>query len=273
MSQVPGFMTFKVIKPLESSEIKRIEKKSLAGVIGLYPIDPRRHLGYIPDIAINFDISSSGEKRLKPYIWVQLMHYTEKGLAPVPDTYGAPGRCMVPSNHIQTGTWYNASKKIVSDLVLAHPTISVSGTHQDSPFKTWLQSFYGSLASKVNQDAMAALGIPERIVDMVGNGKKRATLVNEILNGMTFCGTLDLFSNKLPSFEEIWSKLGHIDQDRTKNPGKFRKSTGSYFYLIIYRAKTDKGWEYGGSILFEVLDNMYNFIPMEERISRSSPFV
>ncbi|CVL10551.1 uncharacterized protein FPRN_12855 [Fusarium proliferatum] len=238
---------FEVIRPLSSEEAQQIIQQSQGEVKGLYPIH-EGHVGYIPDIDINFEAPGSpGSKVLKPFIWVQLLHYTAShGLRSVPDTIAAPGKCMVPKSHIRLGAMYTPNKKIVSELVMSHPTVRISGTHASSPFRQWLESFYGSLASKENLDAMKELGIPERLTDMVANESKRATLVKEFLDGMTYCKTLDVFEKGLPDFKEIWSSktLDYVRQDRQKNPPHFSKSTGSFFYIMIYFAKTPEGSEY-----------------------------
>ncbi|RBQ73882.1 hypothetical protein FVER14953_20403 [Fusarium verticillioides] len=239
-------MTFEVVRPLSPGEAQRITRESQGEVKGLYPV--REGLvGYIPDIEVNFETPGSPpSKVLKPFIWVQLLHYTAHGLTSVPDTIEASGKCMVPKSHIRLGAMYAPNKKVVSELVLGHPTIRISGTHSSTPFRQWLESLYGSLASKENIDAMAELGIPERLTDMIANESKRATLVKEFLDGMTYCKTLDAFEKGLPTFEEIWSakKIDYVRQDRQKNPPRFAKSTGSFFYLILYFVKTKEGTEY-----------------------------
>ncbi|KAL2683276.1 hypothetical protein Neosp_007746 [[Neocosmospora] mangrovei] len=230
--------TFQVTRPLSEAEIQEIKASNPDAGGRLYPIRAD-HLGYAPDIELNF--SSPGT--WKPYIWVRLLEYTSRGLVAVHDTIGSDGKCMVPVTNIQFGAWHTPNKKVVSSLALENPTVRITGSHSNSAFRTWLESFYATLAAPASQDLMAELGIPTRLVDMVGSNSKRATLIKEILNGMTYCDTLSRFQDGLPSLKTIWDTFQYVRGDG-QNPQVFRKTTGSFFYAIIYYAETPSGAEY-----------------------------
>lgn len=59
--------------------------------------------------------------------------------------------------------------------------------------------------------------------------------------GMAFCGTLGMFQDGLPSFEQIWKNCKRVSLDDDKNPEEFTRSNGAFFYVIIYRLSPKSG--------------------------------
>ncbi|KAF7542665.1 hypothetical protein G7Z17_g11385 [Cylindrodendrum hubeiense] len=229
--------TFRVTKPLTESEAQDI-KATTQNAGSLVPLLVGQ-LGFIPDIASNF----SQAKKLAPLVWVQLIEHTHNGWAIASNTPAPDGKCMVPSSHIELGAEQTSTKPIVSDLVLGNATLRVSPNHPESPLHTWLESFYASLGTDENLAAMKEIGVPDRVLDMVGKSGKRAALIREFLDGMAYCGTLEPFRNGLPTLQQIWNNAKYVRRDAA-NPSEFNRTTGSFFYMICYFDQTSEVPEY-----------------------------
>ncbi|KAF7547605.1 hypothetical protein G7046_g8956 [Stylonectria norvegica] len=237
----PPVKAFKVTRSLNMFEISAMRKTP--GVLHLCPLQVGQ-FGFIPRIQENF--TGPDMQTLAPFVFVQLLEHTETGLRNATYTSLPEGRCQVPSNHIEVGAEARHPKLVTSDLVVGKTPIQVALNTTNSLLRTWLQSLFNSISSTATLAALTELGLPETVADVLQSSGRRATLIQEFLNGMTHCGTLSLFQGGVPSLETIWrgDNRVRIHNEGRPNPSEFKERSGAFFYMLVYHAQTADGPKY-----------------------------
>ncbi|KAF5536104.1 hypothetical protein FNAPI_11859 [Fusarium napiforme] len=223
------YKTFRVTKELTASDIEFL--KTSGGIQGFIPLRIG-DFGAIPNITKNFV-----GKELANYPQVQLLEDGPDGLKPRKDTPFANGVCLVPSSIIEIGVIVREEVDLVDAANLANPSLKLQLQQFASPLQRFFESFMTSMADQDIQKQLKLYGVPEKVVDIIGEADKRGTFVKELLSGMDHCGTLAMFENGLPKLEEIWSKCAYIDSAASN--AQFNKG-GTYYYLLIYYDKSNE---------------------------------
>ncbi|CZR47219.1 uncharacterized protein FPRO_08593 [Fusarium proliferatum ET1] len=217
------YKTFRVTKELTASDIEFLRTRG--GVQGFIPLKIG-DFGVIPNITKNF----IGEE-LAHYPQVQLLQDGPNGPKPRKDTPFPNGVCLVPSSIIEIGVLVKEEVNLVDAANLANPSLKLQLQQNASPLQRFFESFVNSMADLDIQKQLKLYGVPEGVVDIMGEADKRGTFVKELLIGMDHCGTLPMFENGLPKLEEIWSKCIYIDSAASN--AQFNKA-GTYYYLLLY---------------------------------------
>ncbi|KAG5794037.1 hypothetical protein H9Q69_006913 [Fusarium xylarioides] len=189
------YKTFRVTKELTASDIEFL--KTSRGVQGFIPLKIG-DFGAIPNITKNF----VGEE-LANYPQVQLLQNGPDGLKPRKDTPFANGVCLVPTSIIEIGVLVKEEPNLVDETYLPNPSLKLELRQNASPLLRFFESFMSSMTTRETQKQLKLYGVNEAVVDIAGEANKRGNFIQELINGMEHCGTLDVFQNGIPQFKEI----------------------------------------------------------------------
>lgn len=182
--------TFRVTTSLNFWDIQNFPPG--AHTAGLIPLEAGT-LGRVPRLPANYE--DQAMTRPRQFVLAELLVHTNTGLVLCPGP-GPAGTITVPLNNIEIGPIIRGPPRVVSSLLLHHPTLGPQGSHGSSPLRRFLETFYSSFATLETQKALADVGVCQSLTRIIVDDNKRSALVKTFLNGKILHGSfLAWFSN------------------------------------------------------------------------------